>query len=78
VTDSGTGIPPDLLTKVFEPFFTTRSKGAGSGLGLSQVQGFCSAAGGGVRIDSTVGSGTTVTMLPSPISVLLWSCRTLS
>jgi two-component system NtrC family sensor kinase len=70
VVDSGMGIPADLLAKVFEPFFTTRSKGAGSGLGLSQVQGFCSAAGGSVRIDSIVDSGTTVTMfLPASVEV---------
>ena len=48
VTDTGIGIPPDLLAKVFEPFFTTRAKGTGSGLGLSQVQGFCVQAGGRV------------------------------
>jgi two-component system NtrC family sensor kinase len=62
VTDTGVGIPPDLLTKVFEPFFTTRSKGTGSGLGLSQVQGFCAQAGGSARIESVVGHGTTVSM----------------
>jgi two-component system NtrC family sensor kinase len=62
VQDSGVGIPPEYLAKVFEPFFTTRTQGAGSGLGLSQVQGFCTAAGGAVRIDSAVGAGTTVWM----------------
>ena len=62
VTDTGVGIPPDLLAKVFEPFFTTRSKGTGSGLGLSQVQGFCMQAGGRVGIESVMGHGTTVSM----------------
>ncbi|HET7794364.1 MAG TPA: ATP-binding protein [Rhizobacter sp.] len=62
VTDSGVGIPAHLLAKVMEPFFTTRDKGAGSGLGLSQVQGFCAQAGGSVEIDSEVGRGTTVRM----------------
>jgi two-component system NtrC family sensor kinase len=62
VTDTGTGIAPELLGKVFEPFFTTRSKGKGSGLGLSQVQGFCTQAGGMARIESVVGQGTTVSM----------------
>jgi len=62
VKDGGVGIPPELLTKVLEPFFTTREKGAGSGLGLSQVNGFCIQAGGFVRIDSVVGEGTTVVM----------------
>jgi two-component system NtrC family sensor kinase len=60
VEDSGVGIAPELLAKVFEPFFTTRTQGAGSGLGLSQVQGFCLAAGGTARIESRVGEGTTV------------------
>ncbi len=63
VTDTGTGIAPHVLGKVFEPFFTTRPKGAGSGLGLSQVQGFCAQAGGEARIVSALGHGTTVTML---------------
>ncbi|CAN5329986.1 hybrid sensor histidine kinase/response regulator [soil metagenome] len=62
VKDSGVGIPAELLGRVVEPFFTTRAKGAGSGLGLSQVQGFCVQAGGFVRIESTVGQGTTVRM----------------
>jgi two-component system NtrC family sensor kinase len=66
VGDSGVGIPPGLLSKVFEPFFSTRAKGVGSGLGLSQVQGFCSEAGGSVEIKSAVGAGTTVCLyLPS-------------
>ena len=73
VADSGVGIPPELLTQVFEPFFTTRAQGAGSGLGLSQVRGFCKEAGGSVGIVSVVGTGTTVSMnlpaseLPVPI-----------
>ncbi len=62
VRDSGVGIAPELLPKVFEPFFSTRAKGIGSGLGLSQVQGFCAQAGGGVEIESVVGEGTTVCM----------------
>ena len=62
VTDTGVGIAPDVMSKVFEPFFTTRSKGVGSGLGLSQVQGFCQEAGGLVKIDSVVDRGTTVSM----------------
>jgi len=63
VTDTGIGIPADLLPKVMEPFFTTREKGVGSGLGLSQVQGFCAQAGGQVAIESELGKGTTVRML---------------
>ncbi len=66
VRDSGVGIAPEVLPKVFEPFFSTRAKGVGSGLGLSQVQGFCAQAGGSVYIKSEVGTGTTVCMyLPS-------------
>jgi two-component system NtrC family sensor kinase len=63
VVDTGVGIPADVLPRVFEPFFTTRMHEAGSGLGLSQVHGFCAQAGGRVRIASTVGVGTTVEML---------------
>ena len=63
VSDAGVGIAPELLAKVTEPFFTTRERGAGSGLGLSQVKGFCVQAGGEVRIDSEVGKGTRVCML---------------
>jgi len=65
-SDSGTGIPPDLLSKVFDPFFTTKEVGKGSGLGLSQVYGFAHQAGGTVRAESKVGLGTAITVyLPS-------------
>ncbi len=60
VIDTGTGIPEDVLRDVFEPFFTTKPAGKGSGLGLSQVYGVASQSGGGVRISSKVGVGTTV------------------
>ncbi|MEF7612576.1 response regulator [Aquincola sp. MAHUQ-54] len=62
VQDDGAGIPADILPRVVEPFFTTRERGAGSGLGLSQVHGFCVQAGGRLDIDSTVGAGTRVCM----------------
>jgi signal transduction histidine kinase/ActR/RegA family two-component response regulator len=58
--DTGQGIEPELLDKVFEPFFTTKAVGQGSGLGLSQVHGFCKRAGGTVALDSRPGQGTTV------------------
>jgi PAS domain S-box-containing protein len=60
VSDSGCGIEPANLEKVFEPFFTTKETGKGSGLGLSMVYGFVKQSGGHIRIDSTVGAGTTI------------------
>ena len=63
VADTGVGIPADVLPRVFEPFYTTRMHEAGSGLGLSQVHGFCAQAGGRARIASEIGQGTTVEMV---------------
>ncbi|MEH0196409.1 response regulator [Caulobacter sp. CCNWLY153] len=60
VSDTGHGIPEDLLQKVFDPFFTTKSVGKGTGLGLSQVYGIATQSGGAVRIDSTVGVGSKI------------------
>lgn len=62
VTDTGCGISEDVRSRVFEPFFTTRGDGRGSGLGLSQVFGYAKRCGGGVRIDTAVGKGTSVTV----------------
>jgi hypothetical protein len=62
VTDTGSGIAPDVLSKVFDPFFTTKQMDKGSGLGLSQVYGFVHQSGGTVTIDSELGKGTTVTL----------------
>jgi len=62
VTDTGTGMPPDVLARAFEPFFTTKPVGQGTGLGLSQLYGFARQSGGHVRIESEVGRGTLVRM----------------
>ena len=62
LTDTGTGIPPDILERIFEPFFTTKPLDKGTGLGLSQVYGFAHQSGGSVTVDSVLGQGTAVTM----------------
>ncbi len=59
VTDSGTGMPPEVLARVFEPFFTTKRAGQGTGLGLSMVYGLMQQQGGGCAIESEPGRGTT-------------------
>jgi PAS domain S-box-containing protein len=60
VTDTGTGIPPDIVARVFDPFFTTKPMGSGTGLGLSMIHGFAKQSGGQVRIDTEVGVGTKI------------------
>jgi PAS domain S-box-containing protein len=59
VADTGTGIPPEILPQIFNPFFTTKPPGKGTGLGLAIVSNVVSRAGGFVEIESTVGAGTT-------------------
>jgi CheY-like chemotaxis protein len=62
VADSGEGMTEEVLSKAVEPFFTTKEMGKGSGLGLSMVHGVATQSGGGLRIDSRVGRGTTVSV----------------
>lgn len=62
VSDTGTGMSPDVIEHVFEPFFTTKQKGAGTGLGLATTYGIITQAGGHIRISSEPGAGTMFTI----------------
>ena len=63
ISDTGTGMPPEILARAFEPFFTSKGPGKGTGLGLSLVYGFARQSGGSASIRSEVGRGTAVTLL---------------
>ena len=62
VSDTGSGMSPELLEKVFQPFFTTKAQGKGSGLGLAMVYGFIKQSGGHINVYSEVGHGTAIKM----------------
>ncbi len=63
ISDTGCGIPADVIDHIFEPFYTTKPQGKGTGLGLSMVFGFVKRSGGEIRAESRSGEGTTITLL---------------
>jgi signal transduction histidine kinase len=62
ITDTGSGMPPEVMERAFEPFYTTKPEGKGTGLGLAMAYGFIKESGGHIHINSTLGQGTTIQM----------------
>jgi two-component system cell cycle sensor histidine kinase/response regulator CckA len=58
VTDSGTGMPPEVMARIFDPFFTTKAPGRGTGLGLSSLKAMVDEGGGSLEVESEPGLGT--------------------
>ncbi|WP_321493378.1 response regulator [uncultured Desulfobacter sp.] len=84
IKDTGTGIPPDLMESIFDPYFTTKGIGEGTGLGLSVVQGIVKDCDGEILVESTVGKGSCFTLyfpvskngsaaIPTPVQMANWS-----
>ncbi|MBA3010914.1 MAG: response regulator [Proteobacteria bacterium] len=71
ISDTGTGIPPDIQNKIFDPYFTTKGLGKGSGLGLSVVHGIVTSHRGAVRVESEPGQGSVFTVFLPMISQLI-------
>jgi len=69
VSDNGSGIPPDVLERMFEPFYSTKEVGKGSGMGLSTVHGIVHDYGGHISVESTPSQGTTIRILFQPLNI---------